>query len=285
MNCSWPVSAVFRSHSGLALLPSPCFYVIFLSPSQAQDLLFLDSQQQAGIVGAMQIHKENSLLCHVTAGITAIAVWSLSGLAMPVRDVAAEIYQYIGPNGSISLTNVPSDGRYRRLELESNRLHSILTEHELEPVIKRYSSEHRLHPALIRAVIKAESNFDPRAVSRAGAIGLMQLMPQTAARMDVRDMYDPDDNVGGGTKYLRQLLDRFRGNLPLALAAYNAGENIVDRYQALPPIDETRQYVKKVLKYYRTFLVRDGVILERPISQPVPATPAAIPSISEVSSQ
>jgi soluble lytic murein transglycosylase len=80
--------------------------------------------------------------------------------------------------------------------------------------------------------------------------------------------------VGGGTKYLRQLLDRFHGNLPLALAAYNAGENVVDRYQALPPIDETRQYVRKVLRYYRTFLTRDGYITERPISQQFPKGPA-----------
>jgi soluble lytic murein transglycosylase-like protein len=142
----------------------------------------------------------------------------------------AEIYQYVSPNGTISLTNVPSDARYRKIEVESARFHSILSERELEPLIKRHSSQQQLHPALIRAVIKAESNFDPRAVSRAGAIGLMQLMPQTAVRLDVRDMFDPDENVGGGTKYLRQLLDRFHGNLPLALAAYNAGENIVDRY-------------------------------------------------------
>lgn len=192
----------------------------------------------------------------------------------------AEIYQYIGPNGTISLTNVPSDARYRRLDVESARFHALLSERELEPVIKRHSSQQQLHPALIRAVIKAESNFDPRAVSRAGAIGLMQLMPQTAVRLDVRDMFDPDENVGGGAKYLRQLLDRFHGNLPLALAAYNAGENIVDRYQALPPIDETRQYVRKVLRYYRTFLVRDGVITERPVSRHAPSTPAEAPATS-----
>ncbi len=199
--------------------------------------------------------------------------------------VQAEIYQYIGPNGTIALTNVPSDARYRRVEIDSNRFHPILSEHELEPMIRRHSSEQRLHPALIRAVIKAESNFDPRAVSRAGAIGLMQLMPQTAVRMDVRDLYDPEDNVAGGTKYLRQLLDRFHGNLPLALAAYNAGENVVERYQALPPIDETRQYVKKVLRYYRTFLVRDGVITERPVSQFAPAAPTEAPATSEVFSR
>ena len=197
----------------------------------------------------------------------------------------AEIYQYVSPNGTISLTNVPSDARYRKIDIESARFHTTLSERELEPVIRRHSSRQQLHPALIRAVIKAESNFDPRAVSRAGAIGLMQLMPQTAVRMDVRDMYDPDDNVGGGTKYLRQLLDRFHGNLPLALAAYNAGENLVDRYQALPPIDETRQYVRKVLGYYRTFLVRDGVITERPVSQYAPAAPVEVPATSEISSR
>lgn len=169
----------------------------------------------------------------------------------------AEIYQYIDSKGTISLTNVPSDIRYRRVDIRPNRLHPIISEQELDPMIKRFSRQHQLHPALIRAVIKAESNFDPRAVSRSGAIGLMQLMPQTALQLDVRDLYDPEDNIGGGTKYLRQLLDRFRGNLPLALAAYNAGEHVVDRYRTLPPIDETRQYVRKVLRYYRTFLARD----------------------------
>jgi soluble lytic murein transglycosylase len=216
--------------------------------------------------------------------VAALATGSLLAIHAPGM-TSAEIYQYIGPNGSISLTNVPSDARYRRVEIESAQFHTILSERELEPVIRRHSSQQQLHPALIRAVIKAESNFDPRAVSRAGAVGLMQLMPQTAVRMDVRDLYDPEDNVAGGTKYLRQLLDRFHGNLPLALAAYNAGENIVERYQALPPIDETRQYVRKVLRYYRTFLVRDGVITERPVSQFAPATPAAVPATAEIFSR
>lgn len=178
-------------------------------------------------------------------------------LLSPVPSLHAEIYQYIDSKGTISLTNVPSDVRYRRVDIRPNRLHPAISEQELEPMIKRFSRQHQLHPALIRAVIKAESNFDPRAVSRSGAVGLMQLMPQTALQLDVRDLYDPEDNIGGGTKYLRHLLDRFRGNLPLALAAYNAGEHVVDRYRTLPPIDETRQYVRKVLRYYRTFLARD----------------------------
>lgn len=188
-------------------------------------------------------------------GMTAL---TLSGyLLISAPTAQAEIYQYIDAKGTISLTNVPSDVRYRRIDIHPNRLHPMISERELEPMISRFSRQHQLHPALIRAVIKAESDFDPMAVSRAGAIGLMQLMPQTAVRLDVRDLYDPEDNIGGGTKYLRQLLDRFRGNLPLALAAYNAGEHVVDRYRALPPIDETRQYVRKVLRYYRTFLTRE----------------------------
>ena len=221
---------------------------------------------------------------HAAIGLTTTVMAGIASLAFSVPTTTAEIYQFVGPNGAISLTNVPSDPRYRKIEIESNRFPAIMSERELEPVIRRHSSQHQLHPALIRAVIKAESNFDPRAVSRAGAIGLMQLMPQTAVRLDVRDMYDPDDNVGGGTKYLRQLLDRFHGNLPLALAAYNAGENAVDRYQALPPFDETRQYVLKVLRYYRTFLVRDGVIVEHPVRRYAPAETTVVPAFSEMSS-
>lgn len=209
------------------------------------------------------------------------AHWLLSGLPA----AQAEIYQYIDANGTISLTNVPTDLRYRRIATQPNRLHPILSERELEPMISRYSRQHQLHPALIRAVIKAESGFDPMAVSRAGAIGLMQLMPQTAVRLEVRDLYDPEDNIGGGTKYLRQLLDRFRGNLPLALAAYNSGEHTVDRYRGLPPIDETRQYVRKVIRYYRTFLIKDGAMTGHVIAAAESAAPQPLPASSPVSTQ
>lgn len=245
-------------------------------PTPAWDLHFLDRLGQTAIVGTMLMIGQLSMTRRrppLALTAAAASVLSLSPLLFP-HGLGAEIYQYISPNGTISLTNVPSDARYRKIDVESARFHAVISERELEPLIKRHSFQQQLHPALIRAVIKAESNFDPRAVSRAGAIGLMQLMPQTAVRLDVRDMFDPDENVGGGTKYLRQLLDRFHGNLPLALAAYNAGENIVERYQSLPPIDETRQYVRKVLRYYRTFLVRDGVITERSVNQPALSVPA-----------
>ncbi len=191
---------------------------------------------------------------HFVAGLLTTAL----SLFTPLTSLA-EVYQYIDGNGTVSLTNVPTDPRYRRVDLDASRLRPSLSERDLAPVISRHSQQHRLHPALLRAVIKAESDFDPTAVSRAGAIGLMQLMPQTAARLEVRDLYDPDENIGGGARYLRQLLDRFHGNLPLALAAYNAGEHLVDRYQSLPPIDETRRYVSKVLRYYRRFLSREQV--------------------------
>lgn len=210
-----------------------------------------------------------------------VAHWLLSG--HPVAH--AEIYQYIDANGTISLTNVPTDLRYRRITTQPNRLHPVLSERELEPMISRYSRQHQLHPALIRAVIKAESGFDPMAVSRAGAIGLMQLMPQTAVRLEVRDLYDPEDNIGGGTKYLRQLLDRFRGNLPLALAAYNSGEHTVDRYRGLPPIDETRQYVRKVIRYYRTFLIKDGAMSGHVIATAESAAPQPLPASLPASTQ
>ena len=124
----------------------------------------------------------------------------------------------------------------------------------MEDAIRRHADLQQLSPALVRAVIKAESDFDPMAVSRTGAMGLMQLMPQTALEVGVRNPYDVDANISGGTRYLRYLLDRFDGNLAFALAAYNAGPQTVERNRGIPPIQETREYVSKVLRFYRAFL-------------------------------
>jgi soluble lytic murein transglycosylase-like protein len=170
--------------------------------------------------------------------------------------VGADVYQYVEKDGTIAFTNVPTDGRFQRIARESIRSRPYLRPHELQPTIAHHSRLHRLHPALINAVIKAESDFNPMAVSKAGAVGLMQLMPETALRLAVRNPYDPEENIGGGTRLLRELLDHFEGNLPLALAAYNAGEKRVERYRTLPPISETRQYVSRVMKYYRSFMFK-----------------------------
>lgn len=191
--------------------------------------------------------------------LTAMSAATLAVVLTMGDGAWAEIYQYVDANGTISITNVPNDPRYRPISKELPRQRSTVSEQDLRSFIDRHSRMHQLHPALIRAVIKAESDFDPMAVSRAGAVGLMQLMPETADRLEVRNPYDPHQNIAGGTRYLRQLLDRFQGNLPLALAAYNAGATTVERYQSLPPFPETRRYVRKVLQFYREFLIRDQV--------------------------
>ena len=124
---------------------------------------------------------------------------------------------------------------------------------ELERAVTRAARQHRLHPALLFAVMKAESSFNPIVVSKAGAVGLMQLVPETAMRHGVQNLYDTNENVAGGARHLRYLLDRFHGNTRLALAAYNAGEGKVDRYKQIPPYKETRHYVQRVLSYYRDY--------------------------------
>src|SRR6476620_2807609 len=124
---------------------------------------------------------------------------------------------------------------------------------ELQRAVTRAAQQHHLHPALLFAVMKAESSFNPIVVSKAGAVGLMQLVPETAMRHGVQNLYDTNENVAGGARHLRYLLDRFHGNTRLALAAYNAGERKVDRYRKIPPYKETRHYVQKVLSYYRDY--------------------------------
>ena len=124
---------------------------------------------------------------------------------------------------------------------------SSAAQERFEPLVQEHAARHSLRPDLVRAVIQVESGFNPRATSPKGAMGLMQLMPVTARELGVRDAYDPADNIRGGTAYLRQLLDRYDGNEELALAAYNAGADAVDRYgHQVPPYQETRDYVRKV---------------------------------------
>jgi len=126
-------------------------------------------------------------------------------------------------------------------------------EYDLEEIIRAYAKEYSVSPALVKAVIKAESNFDPFAVSNCGARGLMQLMPMTAMDMQVTDSFDPEQNVGGGVQYLARMLELFDNDMELALAAYNAGPGSVLKYGGIPPFKETRKYVPKVLTYYERY--------------------------------
>lgn len=119
-----------------------------------------------------------------------------------------------------------------------------------EALVKEAAERHRMDPALIRAVIETESHWNAGAVSRKGAVGLMQLVPSTAQRFGVKDMFSPKQNVDAGVRYLKALLERYNGNLDLALAAYNAGEGAVDRARGIPAFRETRNYVQRVQEFY-----------------------------------
>jgi soluble lytic murein transglycosylase-like protein len=141
---------------------------------------------------------------------------------------------------------------------------SATVEQRVSGFIADYAKQYRLEPALLRAVIKVESGFNPTAVSPKGARGLMQLMPPTAAALEVLDPFDPDENIRAGAGELRRLLNRFNGDLKLALAAYHAGETRVSRYASVPPFRSTERYVGEVLRYYRIFSVF------HPASEPFP---------------
>ncbi len=156
----------------------------------------------------------------------------------------AEVYRLATNDGTVHFTNAPTDPRYRGLGYSSGTAAGYL---RLPPAdTGRYGVPERL----VQAVIRVESAFNPRAVSIRGAQGLMQLMPETASLLGVRNSFDPQQNIDGGVRHLRGLIDRFGNDLPMALAAYNAGEKAVVTYRGIPPFAETRDYVTRVLYYY-----------------------------------
>lgn len=188
-------------------------------------------------------------------------------LLLTVMPVTAEFYKYVDSDGNIHLTDQPrkraegfdllwrsgNDPRYAdsfsRINLKSFKQNRARYSSMIAKVAKRAN----LSPELLHAVVRAESAYDPKALSKKGARGLMQLMPATADRYGVSDSWDPEQNLDGGARYLRDLLDMFDQDLKLAVAAYNAGENAVKRYgNKIPPYPETRQYVRKVVAFYQT---------------------------------
>jgi soluble lytic murein transglycosylase-like protein len=190
-----------------------------------------------------------------------VTVCAAPGLAQ------ADVYSFTDANGVSHFSNVPSDSRFQLL-IASSPIDAVATSSpkgksidwlarsaQYDGVISVAAKAATIQAALVRAVIVVESGFNPRAVSKKGAIGLMQLQPATAKRYGVKNIYDPEQNVRAGAHYLSDLLNRFDSNLELALAAYNAGEEAVERYgRHVPPYRETLAYVPSVMKVYQRLM-------------------------------
>lgn len=172
----------------------------------------------------------------------------------PASLVRADYYSYVDKSGAVHYTNVPRSSEYKWI-MAGGKADSAAPYLAYDELIRHTADKYGVPPELVWAIVKAESDFDPYVVSKAGAVGLMQLMPETARLMGVKDRYDPAQNIEGGVKFLSHLLERFEGRTYLAIAAYNAGETAVRRYKdTIPPFKETRRFVKKVNRFKNVYL-------------------------------
>jgi len=165
---------------------------------------------------------------------------------------SADIYRYIDENGVMHFTNAPtsSSNEFKLYLREKGTAPSWYYRKKYDDLIAEAAERTGVSFPLLKAIIKAESDFDPQAVSKKGAMGLMQIMPQNFKLLGLKDPFDPTQNINAGARYFKQLYDRFNGKLALSLAAYNAGPKAVDRYKTIPPYEETEEYVRRVLRYY-----------------------------------
>lgn len=199
----------------------------------------------------------------------------LVAVALVSADARADIYTYTDADGVVHYSNTPPGRRrgVRRIRTARRpaparpgaapRDPDRARYHRYDAFIREAAALYRLPESFVRAVIRVESNYNPQVVSHAGACGLMQLMRATAARMGVTDVFDPRQNILGGTRYLRVLANHFNGDLVLTIAAYNAGEGAVMRYRGIPPYEETQRYVRRVLRHYYSYLEAES----RPTAQ------------------
>ena len=203
-----------------------------------------------------------------------VFVMAAAALAVSAAPAFADIFSFKDEKGVVHFTNMAGlDSRYKLIRKEdsgssgaaisgSTRVFMPNQEdiQKYSAIIQTASKAYGVEASLVHAVISAESGYNPQAISKTGAMGLMQLMPDTARRYGVQNMMDPTENIHGGVRYLRDLMTMFRGRMDLAIAAYNAGENAVIRHgHRIPPYAETKHYVPKVLGFYRNFQSRKGL--------------------------
>jgi soluble lytic murein transglycosylase len=191
--------------------------------------------------------KKKFLTVVLTIGFLLVII--LSG-----QNVGADIYMYIDSDGVLHFTNRPTSSNYKVfLKEKPRRPKPQLDSHDFDALIQHAADRYGVSFSLIKAIIRAESGFNPKAVSHKGAMGLMQIMPGNFKALNLKEPFDPEQNIMAGVRYMARLLDRFKGKVPLALAAYNAGPDRVEAYQDIPPIQETEEYVKKVMKFYYAY--------------------------------